>query len=78
MHVKQGNSSKAICFSKCFIQFYGFKDVLKQWEKLKNKEGRSKHIFIIGLQFKMTINFFKIPFQNSQNVITKETRGFAK
>ena len=50
------------------------------WEELKDKGGEKQTNIhsIIGLQFKMTINFFKILFQKSQNVITKETGGFAR
>lgn len=46
--------------------------------KKQKRRGEANIYSIIGLQFKMTINFSKILFQNNQNVITKETGGFAK
>lgn len=81
MHVKQGNSSNAISFSKDFLQLYWFKRVYFNQTVGRIKKGEEKQTYIYsvtGLQLKMTINFFIILLQNSQNGTPRSINALRK
>lgn len=77
MHVKQGNSSNSICFSKCFVQSLEmcFNQTVGRIKKQKKRGKANIHTLYHWSTVQNDNKFLEDPlfFQNSQNVVTKET-----